>query len=129
MAWVWIDPHVVRAVHLEQIAEHGGAPGVRDEGLLASALSRPRNQAAYAKSDVAALAAAYGYGLARNHPFVPIDDGNKRTCLVAMELFLALNGFELRADDVTCVQTIMSLADGSLSEAELAAWLRQNISA
>lgn len=109
------------AVHDEQIAEHGGPAGLRDAALLESALARPQQLAAYGQPDVAALAAAYGFGLARNHPFV---DGNKRTAFIAIELFLALNGHELRATDVDCVSTMLDLAAGELSEDALAAWIR-----
>lgn len=122
--WNWVDMRVALAVHQEQIAEHGGQAGVRDMGLLESALFRPQNFAQYAEGDVAALAASYGYGIARNHPFV---DGNKRTCLVLMELFLMLNGQELVVGDANCLQTILALADGSLSEDALGEWLRVNI--
>jgi death on curing protein len=121
--WVWIDPAVIRAVHEEQLAEHGGAAGLRDEGLLESALARPLQLAAYSEPDVAALAASYGYGLARNHPFV---DGNKRTAFVAVELFLALNGHELIADDVACVLTMLDVASGQITEPEFADWLRRH---
>lgn len=119
--WVWIDIAVLRAAHDEQLAEHGGGAGTRDEGLLESAVARARNLAAYGEPDLADLAAAYGFGIARNHPFV---DGNKRTALVAIELFLLLNGAELQATDVECVLTILDLAAGKLDEAELAAWIR-----
>ncbi len=119
--WVWIDPRVLLAVHEEQLAEHGGAPGTRDLGLFESALARPRNLALYGEPDAAALAAAYGCGIARNHPFV---DGNKRTAFVAVELFLALNGLELTADDGACVLTMLAVAAGSMDEAAFAAWLR-----
>ena len=119
--WVWIDPRVLLAVHEEQLAEHGGAPGTRDLGLFDSALARPRNLALYGEPDAAALAAAYGCGIARNHPFV---DGNKRTAFVAVELFLALNGLELTADDGACVLTMLAVAAGSMDEATFAAWLR-----
>ena len=118
--WVWIDPEVILAVHEEQLAEHGGA-GVRDAGLMESALAKPVNLAAYGDPDAADLAAAYGFGLARNHPFV---DGNKRTAFVAVELFLALNGWTLTASDADCVMTMLSLAAGELDEATFAAWLR-----
>lgn len=123
-AWVWIDPQVLMAVHEEQLVEHGGAPGVRDTGLFESALSRPGHLAAYGDPDVAALAAAYGYGLARNHPFV---DGNKRTAFVSAELFLLLNGWVLTADDAGCVITTLNLAAGDLGESEFAAWLRDHL--
>jgi len=119
--WVWIDPEVILAVHEEQLAEHGGGAGVRDAGLMESALAKPVNLAAYGDPDAADLAAAYGFGLARNHPFV---DGNKRTAFVAVELFLALNGWTLTASDADCVMTMLSLAAGELDEATFAAWLR-----
>lgn len=93
-AWVWIDERVIRAVHEEQLSEHGGALGLHDEGLLQSALSRPRQLAAYGEPDTAALAAAYGHGLASSHPFI---DGNERTAFVAAELCLRLNGHALGA--------------------------------
>lgn len=121
--WVWIDPRVLLAVHEEQLAEHGGAPGTRDIGLFESALARPRNLALYGEPDVAALAAAYGCGIARNHPFI---DGNKRTAYVAVELFLALNGHELMADDRACVLTMLAVASGALDEANFAAWMRDH---
>lgn len=121
--WVWLDPAVIHAVHEEQLAEHGGAAGVRDAALLESALARPRNQASYGRPDAAELAAAYAYGLARNHPFI---DGNKRSAFVAAELFLALNGFGLGAGDADCVMVMLALAAGKLEEAELADWLRRH---
>lgn len=124
--WVWIDAAVLRAVHEEQLVEHGGAPGVRDIGLFESALARPRHLAMYGEPDLADLAAAYGYGLARNHPFV---DGNKRTAFVAIELCLLLNGQQLVADDAACVLTTLALAAGGLTEDELAAWLRRHMMA
>ena len=122
--WVWLDPRVILAAHDEQLAEHGGAEGVRDMGGLESALARPQNLVAYGDPDAAALAAAYAFGIAKNHPFV---DGNKRTALVAMETFLELNGRTLEADDVQCALTILALAAGELSEADLAAWVRKNL--
>jgi death-on-curing protein len=122
--WVWIDPVVVLAVHEDQLAEHGGAAGVRDAGLLDSALARPRQLAAYGQPDVADLAAAYGFGLARNHPFV---DGNKRSAFVAVELFLHLNGWLLQADDTACVLVVLALAAGDIDEPTFAAWLRQRV--
>lgn len=122
--WVWLQPAVLRAVHDEQLAEHGGAAGIRDEGLFESAMSRPLNLAAYGEPDAAALAASYGVGLARNHPFV---DGNKRTAFVAVELFLAINSFDLVADDVACVLTMLSVASGDIDEAAFASWLRSHI--
>jgi death-on-curing protein len=121
--WIWLDRRVMLAVHEEQLAEHGGASGIRDEGMFDSALNRPLNLAAYGEPDVAALAAAYGFGLARNHPFV---DGNKRTAFVAVELFLWLNGQQLVADDASCVLTMLALAAGDLSEDAFADWLRSH---
>ncbi len=122
--WVWIDPSVILAVHEEQLAEHGGGAGVRDVGLMESALAKPVNLAAYGEPDAADLAAAYGFGLARNHPFV---DGNKRTAFVAVELFLALNGWVLNASDADCVLTMLALAAGEIDEPTFAAWLRERI--
>jgi len=122
--WIWIMRSVVIAAHHEQLAEHGGAAGTRDAGLLESALARAENLAAYGDPDVASLAAAYGFGVVRNHPFV---DGNKRAALIATELFLALNGFDLVVDDAECVLVILALAAGELKEAEFAAWLRGHI--
>jgi death-on-curing protein len=122
VAWVWIDARVLRAVHEEQLAEHGGLPGTRDDGLFESALARPQQLAAYGEPDVHALAAAYGYGIARNHPFL---DGNQRTAFVAVELFLMLNGCELMASDADCVMTMLAVASGDISEEAFAQWLRQ----
>ncbi len=124
---IWIGLTTVLAIHEEQIAEHGGAGGVRDRGLLSSALDRPRNIAAYGPdgdSDVARLAAAYGCGIAKNHPFV---DGNKRTALVVTETFLNLNGLKLTADDAACVAALRALADGTMKEEEFAGWIRDNV--
>ena len=102
MDFIWIETSVVRAIHDAQLAEHGGLAGVRDEGLLESALARPQNLLAYGMPDVADCAAAYGFGIARNHPF---SDGNKRTAFVCTELFLALNGYGLTANDRSFVNT------------------------
>lgn len=124
--WVWIDPAVVLAVHEEQLAEHGGAAGVRDAGLLESALARPRNLAHYGEPDLCELAAAYAFGLARNHPFI---DGNKRSAFVATELFLVLNGWQLVASDADCVLIMLSLASGEIDEPTFAAWLRGRVRA
>jgi death-on-curing protein len=121
--WVWLSSDVLLAVHDEQLAEHGGAAGVRDLGLFESALSRPRNLVNYGQPDVCELAAAYGYGLARNHPFI---DGNKRTAFVAVELFLALNGRDLVADDANCVLTMLAVAAGTMMEPAFAQWLREH---
>lgn len=121
MRWKWLDPEAIAAVHEAQLAEHGGSAGTRDAGLLESALARAQNLAAYGEPDCADLATAYGYGIASNHPFV---DGNKRTAFVAVELFLALNGFELMADDASCVLTMLAVAAGDLDERAFAAWIR-----
>lgn len=120
-AWRWIDRAVLIAVHEIQLAEHGGGAGLRDAALLESALARPLNLAACGEPDAAALAAAYGYGIARNHAFI---DGNKRTAWVAAELFLRLNGWQLVSTDADCVFTMLAVAAGELSESEFAAWLR-----
>ncbi|MGK9167377.1 type II toxin-antitoxin system death-on-curing family toxin [Inquilinus limosus] len=120
----WISRAVVLALHDEQLAEHGGASGLRDPSLLESALDRPRNLFAYGQPDLAALAAAYGFGLIRNHPFV---DGNKRVAFVVTETFLALAGQEIAADDAECLAIWLSLTAGEVSEAELAAWLRPRL--
>lgn len=125
MAWIWVADSVVLAIHEAQLAEHGGIAGLRDEGLLSSALARPLNLEAYGDDpDAALLAAAYAFGISRNHPFL---DGNKRTAFVVMELFLDLNGWTLEADDTDCISTMMALAAGDLSEKALAKWLREHI--
>ena len=120
---VWVLPGVVLAIHDEQIAEHGGAPGLRDAGLLDSALARPRHRFHYERAPLPALAASYAHGIVCNHPFI---DGNKRTGLVVAELFLELNGRALTAGDEDCVLTILKLASGELDEAELAGWIEDN---
>lgn len=119
----WLSIELILAVHARQLAEHGGLPGVRDQGMLESALARPEQAFAYggAAVDVVVLAAAYAYGIARNHPFL---DGNKRTAAVACELFLNLNGWDLAADDVEMYPVFLGLAAGEVDEAELADWLR-----
>jgi death on curing protein len=122
--WVWLQKAVVLAIHEDQLTEHGGGVGVRDAGLLESALARPENLAAYGKPDVADLAAAYGYGISRNHAFI---DGNKRTGFVAVELFLELNGHELAASDADCVMTMLAVASGDITETQFAAWLREHV--
>ena len=123
--FVWVLDEVVLALHDEQLAAHGGLSGIRDHGAVESALARPQNLVAYeACDDIARLAAAYAYGIARNHGFA---DGNKRTVLVTADVFLMLNGYELVSAPVENVMTILSLAEGSLSEAELASWFRKNI--
>ena len=122
--WIWIEPAVIVAIHEEQLAEHGGPAGTRDHGLLESALSRPLQLAHYGQPDAADLAASYAFGIARNHPFI---DGNKRTAFVAAELFLALNGHRLGADDADCVSRMLALAASDLDEASFAAWLRLHL--
>lgn len=122
--WIWIVTAVATAAHAEQLAEHGGGEGVRDPGLLESAMARPQNLAAYGEPDAADLAAAYGYEIARNHPFV---DGNKRTAAVVSETFLMLNGHALGASDAEVVVAFLALAAGELSEAELADWFRGHL--
>ena len=122
--WIWIDLNVIATIHDAQLAEHGGLAGVRDAGMLESALSRPQNLALYGTPDVAALAAAYGHGISRNHAFI---DGNKRTGFVAAELFCALNGFDLVAEDSDCVLTMLDLAAGEITEAAFADWLRVHL--
>lgn len=112
------------AIHSEQIAEHGGGEGTRDPALLESALARPRQLAAYGDPDPADLAAAYAFGIARNHPFV---DGNKRTALAVGETFLWLNGLRLTASDAQAVVAFVALAAGDLTEIELADWFRQHL--
>jgi death-on-curing protein len=121
--WVWIERSVILAAHEEQLAEHGGSPGIRDAGLLDSALARPLNRAAYGKPDAAELAAAYAYGLATNHPFV---DGNKRTAFMALELFLALNGCRFAAGDAESVMSLLAVAAGTMKEEALANWIRRH---
>ena len=124
MIWRWILKQTVLRVHDEQLAEHGGASGIRDDGLLESALARPENLAAYGEPDVADLAAAYATGLIKNHPFV---DGNKRTGYIAAELFLALNGYSLGATDLDATLTTLKLAASELTEANFADWIRSNL--
>ena len=123
-SWLWVATEVALAAHAEQLAEHGGAQGVRDMGALESAMVRPRNLAQYEAPDAAALAAAYAFGIARNHPFV---DGNKRTPAVVSETFLVLNGHALDATDAELVVAVLALAAGELSEDELADWFRERV--
>lgn len=124
MSWCWLSEAAILAAHEQQIAEHGGEPGLRDARLLRSALARPQNKAAYGAPDAAGLAAAYAFGIARNHPFV---DGNKRMALLAAETFLVDNGYVLAAEDAAVYDVIMRLAGGMLGEARLASWMRKNI--
>ena len=122
---VWIETREVLAIHDRLLALHGGAAGLRDRGLLESALARPRQHYAYGASpDVVGMAALYAAGVVRNHPFV---DGNKRTGFVVGVLFLELNGFDFKSDEPDATQAVMSLAAGLLDEAGYTAWLRQNI--
>jgi death on curing protein len=122
--WIWLDREVLLAVHDEQLAEHGGQTGVRDMALFESALARAQQLAAYGEPTVAALAAAYGYGISRNHPFL---DGNKRTAFVAIELFLILNGCRLIVNDVDCVITMLEVASGNMTEPDFAAWVNKHV--
>jgi death-on-curing protein len=121
MTWRWIRLHEAEAMHAEQIAEHGGLDGIRDRGLFESAMARPENLAAYGDPGVCDLAAAYAFGLARNHPFA---DGNKRTAFVVSITFMLLNGRDLTATEVEIVETFLKLAAGEMPENELADWLR-----
>ena len=122
----WIDKQALLLLHNESIAEHGGLSGLRDEGLLDSALARPLNLKAYnPDADVAALAAAYGVGLARNHPFA---DGNKRAAFLSVGLFLALNGWRLVATPLEATQIMLGAASGELEEDAFAAWIRDHLS-
>ena len=123
-SWIWVREEIVLALHDEQLAEHGGASGLRDQRLLQSALSRPENLATYGEPDVAALAATYAFGLARNHPFT---DGNKRTAAVAALLFLSLNRAEFGITEPELVVMVLALATGELAEDEVAAWLRDRL--
>ena len=121
MTWHWLIERVVIALHAEQIAEHGGSPGIRDPGLLSSSLARPRNQAAYGSASAFDLAATYAFGIIRNHPFV---DGNKRTGFLAAYVFLDLNGWELKASEVEAVVAVSALAAGEMDESGFAKWLK-----
>jgi death-on-curing protein len=122
---IWLDLAVIHAIHESQVAEHGGGIGVRDENLLESALSRPIQHASYADPapDIPTLAAVYGIAFVRNHPFI---DGNKRVGLVALELFLRLNGFRLTADNAACVQQILALAASQLTDEQFTDWVRRH---
>jgi death on curing protein len=122
--WRWVAPEVVFAVHDRQIAEHGGLGGVRDAVAVESALARPRQLAAYSEPDAAALAAAYAFGIARNHGFA---DGDKRAAWIVARLFLANNGRQLVFDKADAVQVVESLAASRVSEEEMAAWFRARL--
>jgi death-on-curing protein len=120
----WIDSRALILLHAETLAEHGGLSGLRDKGALESAMSRPQNTHAYEpESDLARLAAAYGFGIVRNHPF---QDGNKPVGFLAVGLFLALNEKEFTPDPVEAIAVVMRLAEGKLTELELASWIRQH---
>jgi len=123
----WLLEETVYAIQKRQIAEHGGSDGVREEGLLLSALARPQNLLAYSEEppDISGLAAALAYGIAKNHSFI---DGNKRTALVVARTFLLLNDFNLNASQEEKYLTFLRLAEGNLSESELAEWIRKNLS-
>lgn len=118
---VWLSRQLILAIHDEQLAEHGGALGVRDEGLLESALARPLNRASYGEPDMAELAAPYAIAIARNHPFI---DGNKRTAYVALETFLALNGCAFPAGDAEATVVTLAMAAGDMPDDEFTAWVR-----
>ena len=123
-AWRFLSRRALELLHDESLAEHGGRPGLRDEGLLESALARPHQLLAYGEPDLAALAAAYAFGLARNHAFV---DGNKRAAFLATGLFLGLNGWRLQVSQLEATRTMLALAAGDLPEDALADWLRSHI--
>ena len=122
--WHWIDPAVIFAVHDRQLAEHGGSEGIRDAGGIESALVRPMNLVHHGEPDAADLAAAYAYGIVKNHGFV---DGNKRTAWIAARLFLADNGYRLRFDQPDALRTMLGAADSSITESELAHWFRDRL--
>ena len=122
--WRWVGESVVWAIHEQQLAEHGGPVGIRDHGLVLSALARPQNLVSYGKSDAADLAAAYAWGICRNHGFL---DGNKRTAFVVAIVFLLDNSYELTATDQEATTAMLSVAEGMMTEAELGAWFRAQI--
>jgi len=124
MSWRFLSRRALDLLHDESLAEHGGRPGLRDQGLLESALARPQQLLNYGQPDVAALAAAYAFGLIRNHAFV---DGNKRVAFLAMGLFLGLNGQRLVTSQVDATLMVTALAAGDLNEDEFAQWLRHHI--
>ena len=120
----WINRQVLLLLHDESLAEHGGAPGLRDEVLLDSALGRPQNLLAYGSPDLSDLAASYGYGLAKNHAFV---DGDKRAAFLAVGLFLMVNGHRLVATQAEATMTMLALAAGHMDESAFAQWIRRHI--
>ncbi len=121
---LWLARETVLAIHDEQLSEHGGAAGVRDPGLLESALARPLNAASYGDPDLAELAALYALGIVRNHPFI---DGNKRTTYVALETFIRINGCPFPVSDAVAVVVMQDLAAGEMADAEFIDWVRENI--
>ena len=123
MTWRWIDKRALLLLHGESLAEHGGASGMRDEGLLDSALARPLNLVAYGEPDLAALAAAYGFGIVKNHPFV---DGNKRAAFLAVGMFLFLNGQRLKVTQADATVMVLALTVGEIDETAFANWIRSN---
>ena len=124
MIWRWVDKRALLLLHDESLAEHGGTPGLRDESLLDSALARPLNLAAYGQPDTAALAASYGVGVAKNHAFV---DGNKRAAFLCVGLFLAINGWRLKASQLEATSAMLAVAGGEFEEAVFAEWLRHHL--
>lgn len=122
--WRWIGLDLVLAIHDRQLSEHGGLDGLRDRGAIESALAKPLNLVAYGHPDAADLAAAYAFGLARNHGF---SDGNKRTAWVVARLFLVDNGFKLTFESADAIKTVDSLAAGTLEEGQLAEWFRRHL--
>lgn len=122
--WKWVNRQVLLLLHDESLAEHGGAPGLRDEGMLDSALGRPLNFALYGEPDLASLAASYGFGLAKNHAFV---DGNKRAAFLAVGLFLAVNAHRLHATQADATLTVLAVAGGEMDEDAFAQWIRTHI--
>ncbi len=121
--WRWVDKAALLALHDESLSEHGGAPGLRDEGLLDSALARPLNLAVYGQPTLAELAACYGVGVAKNHAFV---DGNKRAAFLSVGLFLAINGHRLVATQADATLAMLAVAAGEVNEAQFADWIRQH---
>ena len=122
-SWYWVGKQLLVTLHDESLVMHGGSSGIRDEGLLESALDRAPNLALYGKPDIAELAAVYGFGLAKNHAFV---DGNKRVAFLAVGLFLGINGYKLTATQVNATLTMLALAGGEISEADFSSWIRTN---
>ena len=122
IAPIWTEEAVVIAIHRRQLAEHGGSDGIRDQGLLESALLRPKNQFNYSNPNICDLAAAYGYGIAKNHPFI---DGNKRTSYVVMRTFLKLNSYDVQASAAEKYKVWIQLADSQIDETDLAKWIKE----